>query len=443
MTQVGCPAVGDRVKSVRKRKAHKKSRYGCRNCKLRRVKCCETQPACHQCLRFGVACNYNPSIPDLQPCSGASKVVQLNTFVDMSPLQTTKPVLDMINRSLQRNSPGLSGRTASRRFDNTDLARLDKFQMRTILTIGVKRVASVFQKEILHLACSHRFLMHLVQAVTASHDRYLCGAATARPDTVEAYHMTQALAAFRTLLSRPVLADERDALMGAASLLGVVSFFHLEATSVEEVWPLVDCDMSWLNLSDGKKSVWRIARPLAPESVFRRVTEFYERAEDEPSSHIPEPSTPSVFDHLFKGGPPSPSTATNPYYRTSRAIVNLLDKECGDETWLEFLSFLCYVDPPFKLLLQRKRPWALLILCYWYMKVCRGAWWISSRSIVQGQAICLYLERYHSHDSALQAALVKPRLEFEAAQMDGWGGVSREVIGSSSACNPLLGVPVY
>ena len=417
---------------TRKRKAHKKSRMGCRNCKLRRVKCNEIRPMCDRCLEFGVICNYDPSIPDLQPLSSASEVVQLDSVVERSPLSSTEPVLDMVKAALLADSLGHKWNRGVLRFDNADLARLDRFQTRTVLTIGVKKVARVFQQEVLHLAFTHRFLMHLVQAMTAAHDRYVCGVATARPCAAEAYHMNQALVTFQTILSRPIHPDDRDSLIVASSFLGVVSFFNLEASSVEEVWPLIDCDMSWLSLSDGKRAVWRLANPLKQDSFWNRVGQMYDK-DHEPTPELPK-HTPSIFDYLCSEDPSSPAALTNPLYKTSRALVPLLDKEINDSTWLEFLTFVCYIDPPYKLLLERRDPWAMLILCYWFMKMCRGSWWTASRSILQGQAICLYLERYHPDDKTIQAALVKPRMEFEAAQTEGWGGIS------SAVSSPLPGI---
>lgn len=43
---------------VPKRRAHRKSRTGCKNCKLRRTKCDEVKPACTSCLRFNITCSY-------------------------------------------------------------------------------------------------------------------------------------------------------------------------------------------------------------------------------------------------------------------------------------------------------------------------------------------------------------------------------------------------
>ncbi|KIW74687.1 hypothetical protein Z517_11457 [Fonsecaea pedrosoi CBS 271.37] len=411
--------------TVRKRRAHKKSRLGCRNCKIRRVKCNEVRPMCGKCLEYGVLCNYDPSIPDLQPRTPASELGYLQSRVERSPLGTTKPILDMITISLDKSTSELESQSGATRFDKSDLARLDRFQTRTVLSIGTKRAARVFQREIIPLACANPLLMHLAQAVTESHDRYLCGVATSRPSTTEAYHLNKALVSFQSILSRPIRRDEGDALLLASSLLGVVSFFNLEASSVEDVWPLQDTDMAWLNLSDGKQTIWRLASPLKVDSLWRQVGIAFDH-DKLPENQIPDHS-PSIFDHLCAEDTESPSARVNPYYRTATRLLPLLDLECDDSTWLRYLGFVNQIDPLYKSLLVRKDPWALLILVYWYMKVCRGSWWISSRSILQGQAICLYLARYHSDDPTILAALDKPRLEFNAAQMEGWGGISSVV----------------
>ncbi|KAG7132489.1 Sterol uptake control protein 2 like [Verticillium longisporum] len=46
------------------RRGHTKSRRGCFNCKRRRIKCQETQPACGHCRKSGLQCEY-PSLPQI------------------------------------------------------------------------------------------------------------------------------------------------------------------------------------------------------------------------------------------------------------------------------------------------------------------------------------------------------------------------------------------
>lgn len=45
------------------RLAHKKSRKGCKRCKVRRVKCDETHPECSNCTKHGVSCEYSNHAP--------------------------------------------------------------------------------------------------------------------------------------------------------------------------------------------------------------------------------------------------------------------------------------------------------------------------------------------------------------------------------------------
>jgi hypothetical protein len=59
-----------------------------------------------------------------------------------------------------------------------------------------------------------------------------------------------------------------------------------------------------------------------------------------------------------------------------------------------FLSFIGHMDPKYKALLHQKDPKALLLLSWWYGKMCQyNVWWQSRRMVLEGQAICLYLER--------------------------------------------------
>ncbi|EXJ84987.1 hypothetical protein A1O3_05662 [Capronia epimyces CBS 606.96] len=404
--------------ACRKRKAHRKSRLGCRNCKLRRVKCDEKKPLCEKCLEFGVVCNYDPSIPDLQPRTGAAEVGRIEATLQRSPTSSNRPILEMINASLREDTSLPLGIYPMKQMDYSDLARLERFQSHTVLTVGAKSTSLYFKNELVPLACSHLFLMHLIQSVTAAHDRFLSRAATSKPSQSEAYHMSKAVRAFQYKLSHPIRDEDGDALLGAAALLGVSAFFGLEASSVEDVWPFVDDDLGWLKLSDGKKAVWKMVSPLRVDSIWQHLGNAI-------APQMDRDHRPSVFDHLYCDDLDSdgaPSTALNPYRNTAQSLAPLLDLDYNDSTWPRFISFICYVDPYYKALLEIKDPWAMLMLAYWYVKVCRGPWWICTRAILQGQAIVAYLERHCSDDTKLQEAIKYPRDELALAQKEGWGG---------------------
>lgn len=418
---------------TRKRKVHRKSRLGCRNCKLRRVKCDEKKPACRQCLNFNVVCNYDPSIPELQPRPGGANIGCIDTAMERSAVSANSFSLKMINASLRDDTslPLLPpGYESKQLLDYSDMERMNRFQTRTVLTIGTKSTHPYLTKELVQLACSHRFLMHLVHSITAAHDRFLSGMALSKPTPTELYHMNQGVRAIQYKLSHPVRDQDRDAIFVSASLLGVLAFSVMDVSSVEEVWPLADDgDFGWLNISDGKKAVWQVVSPLRPDSVWQPLGELYKQRRF-PEHKVPPERRPTVFDHLCcdeadgdddgddDGSPPS----INPYRDTVRLLADLLDAECDDSTWTKFLGFIAHVDPYYKAMLQVKDPWAMLMLLYWFVKICRGPWWISTRAIIQGQAISLYLERYHADDTRLQEALKAPRNELDIARREGWGG---------------------
>ena len=73
-------------RNAREGRTLRRSRFGCRNCKLRKLKvscgvssfqstvldclnyqCDERKPQCQRCNSFGILCNFISNIPDLQP----------------------------------------------------------------------------------------------------------------------------------------------------------------------------------------------------------------------------------------------------------------------------------------------------------------------------------------------------------------------------------------
>jgi hypothetical protein len=69
------------------RKGHTKSRRGCFNCKRRKIKCQETQPACGNCEKAGIVCEY-PKIVQQQPGSSIFRQPQaVNAAFSMTDMR--------------------------------------------------------------------------------------------------------------------------------------------------------------------------------------------------------------------------------------------------------------------------------------------------------------------------------------------------------------------
>lgn len=67
--------------------------------------------------------------------------------------------------------------------------------------------------------------MHLIQALTANHDRHISTPFTPKQSAIESYHLSRACALFNQKLSGPILNEDRDPLWSAAALLGAIALY--------------------------------------------------------------------------------------------------------------------------------------------------------------------------------------------------------------------------
>lgn len=247
------------------------------------------------------------------------------------------------------------------------------------------------------------------------HDRHLTGSASI--EEAAALHWYRGTTLFKNALIKPVESSERDALWASAALLSCISFASIEARVPEEAWPLkAACsnDLEWLKMSDGKKAVWQIADPTRPDSCFRSIGGHPDLYRPLTFDHEDTASVTRNFCELYDLGPSSNRTE-NPYYNAAMLLARLFSVRCDGDTLLEFLMFMSQLNPKLKQLLEQKEPKALLLLACWYAKIYKYQWWIYRRGLLEGQAICIYLDRYYSHAMSIQNLLQYPKMAFGLA----------------------------
>lgn len=259
--------------------------------------------------------------------------------------------------------------------------------------------------------------MHAVLTFTLMHDRYLSATPYAKQSTTEAFHLYQGAALFNSKLSKPIQPSERGALWATAALFGTITFCHIEAKTPEEAWPLKppsSSDLEWLRMSDGKKEIWKITQPLTADGVFQALAPANMNDSLPTSSTVPElDALPSEFIELYSLEATS-TPSHNPYHAAASALAQALKIDCHYSTIMNFLSFISHMHPDYKQLLERKDPRALLLLACWYGKVCQSRhWWIWRRAALEGQAICIYLEKYHRHETDIQKLLPFPMMMYD------------------------------
>ncbi|ATZ51082.1 hypothetical protein BCIN_06g05210 [Botrytis cinerea B05.10] len=404
--------------SQRKRRVHKKSRKGCRNCKLRRVKCDETRPHCLKCKDYGYACNYDSKIPDLEliysetPTTVESQIELGQSSWSINP--TSSPQIASIPTTLEPLCV-VGDDISSFELDRQSLRQLDRFQYATVLTLGIPTTTGVFREFGIFMACNHPFLMHTLQTLTACHDRYLTPhqATSSRRTLTEAYHLSRAASLFNQKLCAPIANDDKDALWATAALFGILSMSSIEASSPSEAWPLAapaDTDLEWVRMSESKTAIFELTNPMRKDSIFRVSSTDYKNSLYKRNRNVDLSSLPTRFVELFDLNEYS-TVNNNPYYLTLTSVQHILSIECDQPAMLSFLSFLTTMSPQYKFLLKMKDPKALLLLSYWYAKVWSMAWWVERRAILECQAICIYLDRYHGEDLLIQELLLFPKRE--------------------------------
>ena len=168
-------------------------------------------------------------------------------------------------------------------------------------------------------------------------------------------------------------------------------------------------DLFHRRMSDGKKAVWKLADPMREGSIIR---EAWTPQQAEPLRLSPklDPEYYLSFIDLY-GLDDKFSVEANPYGQAAALLMPLLEIECNHSTIAKFLSFIGHTEPEYRQLLSEKDPLALLLLAYWYAKLCQyKQWWVQPRAVLECQAICVFLERYYSDEDRIQTLLRFPRL---------------------------------
>src|SRR4051794_39850341 len=108
--------------------------------------------------------------------------------------------------------------------------------------------------------------MHVILAITASHDRYLAPGSQSR-SIPESYHGSQCAKLLNETLSQHVQPQDRDALWATTALLSILAVSSVNAATPSEAWPLKSSDPSdleWLHMTEGKMAIWNLTEPMRP-----------------------------------------------------------------------------------------------------------------------------------------------------------------------------------
>ncbi|KAM0715779.1 hypothetical protein Q7P37_008293 [Cladosporium fusiforme] len=261
-------------------------------------------------------------------------------------------------------------------------------------------------RSLLSLALTNPHLMHTSIAVALAYDRHTNGNSNSRRTSQECYHWYQGTVLLGDRLKRTVDAKDKDAVWGSAAALAMLTVSSPDACSPEQAWPLKNSessDLDWLDMLNGKMSLWSVFDPLRPDSIFRVLTTTYAQMH----SPLPDRGTGGMSESLAKICclDHFSTPETSPYFLAAHAVSQLLGIPSQEVTVGHIPTFTRIVNGPFESLLRQKDPTALLLLYLWYQKARSQIWWIELRARVECPAIRMYLSCNHTENTAIHALM--------------------------------------
>ncbi|KAH7026657.1 uncharacterized protein B0I36DRAFT_434047 [Microdochium trichocladiopsis] len=420
--------------------AKRRSRFGCRNCKLRRIKCDENKPQCRRCVLFRVRCNFDTRVGDLQPVHAVSDEhigsQRRSVATPRAPISSCVWASDDYGYSYQLNTRCQHYLT---RYFGWSLAAPNN------------PIVSKLNARLLALSFKHPHLMHACLAVALAFDRNLdLHSSLHRREAMseECFHRSRSTSLFIQCLQQPVKAGDKDAIWGTAASLALLAFSAPAGTwlASEESWPLSarsspstaahpswppspsaagssspssdsernhevrnpdqPSELQWLLVKEGKMSLWPIANPIRPESIFSIMNPVYEvMFEPLPTSGAEgiHPALAAVcgLDPGNSGGEGT-SMTTQPFFHPCHAVCRLLTFPDVDVTIGHTEVFMNTIRGDFRSLLLAKDTRALLLLYLWYRKARRSLWFVNVRAKVEEPAICTYIRRFHAGSDVVE-----------------------------------------
>ncbi|CAF9917553.1 MAG: hypothetical protein GOMPHAMPRED_001304 [Gomphillus americanus] len=383
------------------------SKSGCHNCRLRKVKCDESQPQCRPCLRYGTICSYVSGRPtrEIALFNKQESLVLLQASPARHILQIE--AAEIVRRNRDNITTPLSC------WPSREAELLHKFQVLTAATITLEPKTYIYQTIMVQKADEYAFLRYAMLGLTAMHLLWLSGSEQPVLVNEAAMYCSEAIATFSRELTKSSSSECQAMLLCAAGLLYNMSFAAIEATTPEQVWPIKQSsilDLGWLHTINAKRTIPQLSEPIGGHPLFRSLASY-----EVPANTVAEPtsvSPPLGFLALFSLDSGN-QNEKNPYLGPAIDFLRIIGCQDTIVVSTAFTTMLGEIDQ-FKLLLRQKDPRALMLFACWYAKIAQsGVWWYKQRARLEGRAICLYLERGHSDDLNIKVLLQYPRSIFD------------------------------
>ncbi|KAI1077064.1 hypothetical protein F5B20DRAFT_280833 [Whalleya microplaca] len=420
------------------RRSHKKSRAGCRRCKVRKIKCDEVHPRCGNCSKHGVPCDFeHPHINDtFSPGETSGPATTISSPCD-SPSTSTLPPTPSPAAStplpLYRNPEPLPLTASSKSSRMMELKLLHHYTTITCETLAISSPVSekIWRDTVPNLAFTGaNFLADALLAVSALHLR---SHTPQDQDLIRASHsyMASTLSEYGASLSKGINESNAEALFLTSALIAFQStasriFTRDDSGDLKERSDGYVLPLSWFHSFQGVKAV-----VASSWQWLRNSGIVVPIIESQPALNLDlSGQNATFFGHLLTSveeeivnydDDPASQLLTRQAYQHAVAVLDWAHKipHTGAP-----LVFLATVSRRFVELLEARRPRALAILASYFslLKCLDSVWWL--RGVARREVMGI-VSLFDPDDAewwpSLQWPLRIALYEGEAIPSDIWG----------------------
>ncbi|KAG4434508.1 hypothetical protein IFR05_010013 [Cadophora sp. M221] len=404
------------------RRPHRKSRLGCKRCKVRRMKCDETHPICMNCSKHDLECDFSPSkdrtpavplppvkLPPVKiPPLRRSRESSLAFPESPSNRESTSPVdpgsSSLSNSMVLRNKEGITPsptypqttinlsilqqhRSIPMHMNTPSDRLLDLKLMHHFMSMSPQtyfkllgptsagpmpdELASTritYVNWIMRLAFTNQDLMDALLGFSAFNLRRLDSSDRALAQASHVY-LTRAISAHTAQLNKGINDDNGEVLFATACLIAFTSISSQQYISSSQS----GLPMHWFQPWNGPRAVAAAAWHHFQDPELKTLLE-HERINQVPP--VLDEDSPPIFDFLLSD---LDREATEPETVQAYDLSVLWLTRMYYNPHSEYVfKFTTKVQPKFVKMLEQKDPRTLTIVGYFFMllKVMDKVWWL-------------------------------------------------------------------
>lgn len=362
------------------RRSHLKSKLGCSQCKVRRIKCDERHPLCSNCERRSITCDFQlgpgeKAAEENDQTTSKSPSTVRGDSISQATSQTVSHSSSLTPSNVDPfHYPDLVSTKKSTDLDISDLQLMHHFTTVTAFDMANKQTGealAMWQTHAIVLGFKHDFLLRGLLAVSAFHQSYLKPHMKAEYDLKASTHQSLAIQSFQEVLGS-VNESNCHALFVFSCIIIVLSF---ASSSKDKASDFQTDVLHWFYLLRGCNEVLKLHRETLRESFLKPLLDELHYAENHAAYSVQDAHRITALFSLCNSK--DDELASEACVLAIHALLSTFVQASilrgrGEGTVLASFVWPINLPPEFLDLLSDRRPEALVILAHYCVLIYWG-----------------------------------------------------------------------